>query len=60
MVKAYEKALLQALAQPEVQGKLRDGGITVSEMTGQQLRAFVTLQAAVYRDIATGSKITME
>ena len=60
VVKAYEKALLEALAQPEVQAKLRDGGITVSEMNGQQLRAFVTLQAAVYRDIATGSKITME
>ncbi len=60
VVKAYEKALQDALAQSEVQAKLQEGGITVSPMTGQQLRAFVTLQAAIYRDIATTAKITME
>lgn len=60
VVNAYEKALMEALAQPEVQAKLLEGGITVSPMTGQQLRAFVTQQAGVYRDVATSAKITME
>ena len=59
-VAAYEKALLEAVAQPEVRTKLLDSGITVAPMTGAELRAFVTPQAALYRDIVNASKITME
>jgi tripartite-type tricarboxylate transporter receptor subunit TctC len=59
-VAAYEKALLEALAQPELKGKLQESGITVSPMTGQDLRAFVKPQAALYRDIASAAKITVE
>ncbi|SDN31682.1 tripartite tricarboxylate transporter substrate binding protein [Polaromonas sp. JS666] len=59
-VAAYEKALLQALAQPEVRAKLADAGITVAPMTGREMRAFVGPQAALYRDIVKTAKITME
>ncbi len=59
-VKAYEKALGEALAQPELQKKLQDSGITVAPMTGQQLRSFATSQAGVYREIADAAKITMD
>ena len=60
IVAAYEKALLQALAQPEVRAKLADAGITVAPMTGREMRAFVGPQAALYRDIVKTAKITME
>jgi tripartite-type tricarboxylate transporter receptor subunit TctC len=56
----YEKALLQALAAPEVVAKLQEGGITAAPMSGQQLKAFVSLQANIYRDIATAAKISLE
>lgn len=59
-VASLEKALLEALSQPELQAKLQEGGISVSPMDGRQLRAFVTLQAAVYRDIATAARISMD
>ncbi len=57
---AYEKALLEALAQPEVKGKLLESGITVAPMSGQDLRAFVSPLAALYRDIVKAARITME
>jgi len=60
IVAAYEKALLEALAQPEVRAKLADAGITVAPMNGRDLRAFVRPQAALYRDIVKTAKITME
>ncbi len=59
-VTAYEKALLDAVAQPDVRAKLLESGITVAPMSGQELRAFVNPQAALYRDIVTAAKITME
>jgi len=59
-VTAYEKALLEAVAQPEVRSKLLESGITVAPMSGQELRAFVSPQAALYRDIVKAAKITME
>jgi tripartite-type tricarboxylate transporter receptor subunit TctC len=60
VVAAYEKALLEALAQPEVRTKLAEAGITVAAMPGRELRAFVAPQAALYRDIVKTAKITME
>jgi len=60
IVAAYEKALLEALAQPEVRSKLVEAGITVAPMPGRELRAFVAPQAALYRDIVKTAKITME
>ena len=60
IVAAFEKALLEALAQPEVRSKLAEAGITVAPMPGRELRAFVAPQAALYRDIVKTAKITME
>jgi tripartite-type tricarboxylate transporter receptor subunit TctC len=60
MVKAYEKALLEAMAQPEVRAKLADAGITPAPLGGEQLRSFIIPQAALYREIATTARITME
>ena len=60
IVAAYEKALKEALAQPEVRQKLQDAGITVAHMGGAEFKAFVKPQAALYRDIVASSKITME
>lgn len=60
IVAAYEKALLEAIAQPEVRTKLAEAGITVAPMGGRELRAFVTPQAALYRDIVSTGKISME
>jgi len=57
---AYEKALLEALAQPEVRLKLAESGITVAPMGAAELRAFVGPQAALYRDIVKAARITME
>ena len=59
-VTAYEKALLEAVAQPDVRTKLAEAGITVAPMSGRELRAFVRPQAALYRDIVSTAKITME
>jgi tripartite-type tricarboxylate transporter receptor subunit TctC len=60
IVAAYEKALLEALAQPDVRAKLAEAGITVAPMTGREMRAFIGPQAALYRDIVKTAKITME
>lgn len=57
---AYEKALLEALAQPEVRAKLLESGVTVAPMTGPQLKAFVRPQAALYRDIVKTARITID
>lgn len=59
-VAAYEKALLEAIAQPEVKAKLQESGITPAPLSGQELRAFVAPQAALYRDIVKAARITME
>lgn len=58
--RAYEKALLEALARPEVRTKLAEAGITVAPLSGQDLRAFVRPQATLYRDIVSSANITME
>jgi tripartite-type tricarboxylate transporter receptor subunit TctC len=60
IVSTYEKAVLEALAQPEVKAKLLESGITAAPTSGQELRAFVSPQAALYRDIVKSAKITME
>lgn len=60
MLAAYEKALLDAMAQPEVKAKLLESGITAAPMTGAELRTFVKPQAALYRDIVQSAKITVE
>lgn len=59
-VAAYEKAMLEALSQADVKAKLNESGITVAPMGGDQLRAFVKLQAALYRDIVQTAGITTE
>lgn len=55
-----EKALLEAVKQPEVAAKLAEGGITAAPMAGSDMLAFVKPQAALYRDIVKSAKITME
>ncbi|MFS2032874.1 Bug family tripartite tricarboxylate transporter substrate binding protein [Polaromonas sp. CT11-55] len=60
IVAAYEKALVEALAQPDVRAKLADAGISVAPMTGREMRAFIGPQATLYRDIVKTAKITME
>jgi tripartite-type tricarboxylate transporter receptor subunit TctC len=59
-VAACEKALLDAVAQPEVRAKLLESGVTVAPMNGRDLRAFIQPQAALYRDIVQTGKIAME
>ncbi|WP_137892779.1 tripartite tricarboxylate transporter substrate binding protein [Ramlibacter sp. 2FC] len=59
-VRAYEKALIEALARPEVRTKLGEAGITVAPLSGQDLRAFVRPQATLYRDIVSSANITVE
>ena len=59
-VQASEKALLGALAQPEVRAKLAEGGITAAPLNGQDLRAFLKPQAALYREIVNSAKIALE
>ncbi|MES2944813.1 MAG: tripartite tricarboxylate transporter substrate binding protein [Pseudomonadota bacterium] len=60
IVATYEKALLDALAQPELRTKLAEAGITVAPMNGRDLRAFAKPQAELYRDIVKAAKITVE
>lgn len=59
-VAAFEKALLESLAQPEVRTKLADAGIAVAPLNGADFRAFVAPQAALYRDIVKAARISME
>jgi tripartite-type tricarboxylate transporter receptor subunit TctC len=57
---AYEKALLEALGQAEVKAKLAESGITAAPLGGKALNDFIKPQAALYRDIVTTAKITVE
>lgn len=59
-VAAYEKALVEAMAQPEVRKKLADSGITPAPLNGKDLRTFVSPQAALYGDIVKAAKLTLE
>ena len=59
-VAALERALLDALAQPELRSKLAESGITAAPLKGQELRSFVSPQAALYRDIVRIANVTME
>ncbi len=59
-VAAYDKALKETLSQPELRQKLQEAGITVAPLGGPEFKAFIKPQAALYRDIVTTSKITME
>lgn len=59
-VAAYEKALLDALAQPEVKAKLAESGITTAPMDGAALRSFIGPQAKLYRDTVMAARISMD
>lgn len=59
-VAALERALLEAVAQPEVRAKLADSGISAAPLGGRELRAFVAPQATLYREVVKAAKITME
>jgi tripartite-type tricarboxylate transporter receptor subunit TctC len=59
-VAALEKALLEAIAQPEVRSKLAESGITTAPLGGAELRAFVAPQAGLYADIVRTAKIALE
>jgi tripartite-type tricarboxylate transporter receptor subunit TctC len=59
-VAAYEKALLAAVASPEVQNKLKDAGVTPSPLGGKDLGAFVKQQAVTYKDIVSSARIALE
>ena len=60
VVAALERALQEALGQPELRARLKESGITVSPMKARELRDFVAAQATVYRDIVSSSKITID
>ncbi len=60
IVNAYERALLEVLAQPELRSKLADAGITVAPLSGNDLKAFVRPQAALYREIVREANISVE
>jgi tripartite-type tricarboxylate transporter receptor subunit TctC len=60
IVAAYEKAMLEVLAQPEVKRKLGDAGIAVAPMPGRELTAFIRPQAEVYREIANAARIALD
>ncbi|CAN7504990.1 tripartite tricarboxylate transporter substrate-binding protein [Acidovorax sp. LjRoot118] len=59
-VTAVDKALQESLAKPELRQKLHDAGSSVAPMHGPEFKAFIKPHAALYRDIVTSSKITME
>jgi len=59
-VAAYEKALLAAIASPEVQTKLKEAGITPAAMNGKDLTSFVKQQAVVYQDVVNSARIALE
>lgn len=59
-VAAFEKAMLDSLAQPEVKAKLLESGITASPLRGEDLRTFVRQQAVLYRDVVHSAKISVE
>lgn len=59
-VNAADKALQEALAQPELQQKLQEAGITVAPLSGPEFKTFIKPQATLYREIVTTSRITME
>ncbi len=60
LVAAYEKAILESLALPELKAKLQEVGITAAPMKGRELHAFIASQAGVYRDIIASAKISTE
>ncbi|MBI5721109.1 MAG: tripartite tricarboxylate transporter substrate binding protein [Burkholderiales bacterium] len=57
---ALEKALLEALAQPDLRAKLADSGISAAPLNGRELGAFVAPQAALYREVVKAARISME
>lgn len=57
---ALERALMESLAQPDLRTKLAESGVTVAPQGGNDLRAFVKPQAALYRDIVQAAQITAE
>ena len=59
-VAAYERALLEAMAQPEVKDKLAESGITAAPLGGAALRTFIAPQARLYKDIVSASHITQD
>lgn len=60
LVAAYEKALMETLAMPEVVAKLQEAGITAAPMSGPQMRAFVSVQSNTYAEIVKAAKISLE
>lgn len=60
LVATYEKALMETLAVPEVVAKLQEAGITAAPMSGQQMKAFVSVQSSTYADIVKAAKISLE
>lgn len=60
IVAAYQKALLEALAQAELRTKLSETGTTVALMGGRELQAFVKPQAELYKHIVKAARISVE
>ncbi|MEK8034033.1 tripartite tricarboxylate transporter substrate-binding protein [Ideonella sp. DXS29W] len=60
VVLSVEKAMLDALAQPEVKSKLMEAGVTAAPMSGRDLPGFIKPQAALYREIVQSARITMD
>lgn len=60
LVATFEKALLAAMADTALRAKLADSGIAAAPMSGDELRAFIKPQAALYREIVSSANIAQE
>lgn len=57
---AYEKALMETMASPEVRTKLAESGITAAPLSGAAFGAFIRPQATLYRDIVKSAQISLD
>lgn len=60
IVAAYEKALATAVAQPEVQKKMRDAGATPWSTNARDMTAYMEQQAKLYKEVIDAAKIAVE
>lgn len=60
VVAAYEKALLGAVNNVDVQAKLKASGITPAPLNGKELGTFVKQQAGIYKDVVESARISLE
>lgn len=60
VVAAYEKALLGAVNNADVQAKLKTSGIAPAPLNGKELGAFIKQQAGIYKEVVESARISLE